>query len=164
MSIQILHRPLSYTSHRSIDILDPSSQPTAASQSEQSKPSEPTPQTSEEYAERSEAFLELLVDKLEALAEAKGDMDVEYSAGVLNCQLGNGETYVLNKQPPNKQIWLSSPISGPKRYDWVVSGEGMQDKEGSGQGNWIYLRDGSSLTDLLQEELNITVDANGADL
>ena len=29
----------------------------------------------------------------------------------------NVGTYVINKQTPNKQIWLSSPISGPKRYD-----------------------------------------------
>lgn len=65
--------------------------------------------------------------------------------------------YVLNKQPPNKQIWLSSPISGPKRYDWVVLQEGMNDKEGSGKGDWIYLRDGTSLTELLRKELGVEV-------
>ena len=66
-------------------------------------------------------------------------------------------TYVLNKQPPNKQIWLSSPISGPKRFDWVVSGESMHQKEGAGSGDWIYLRDGTSLTAVLRKELGITV-------
>jgi frataxin len=68
--------------------------------------------------------------------------------------------YVLNKQPPNKQIWLSSPISGPKRFDWVVAQEGMDFKEGSGQGDWVYLRDGSSLTEILRKELGVdnTVD------
>ena len=25
--------------------------------------------------------------------------------------------YVLNKQQPNLQIWLSSPISGPQRFE-----------------------------------------------
>jgi hypothetical protein len=31
-------------------------------------------------------------------------------------------TYVLNKQPPNRPdlALLSSPIAGPKRYDWVI--------------------------------------------
>ena len=65
--------------------------------------------------------------------------------------------FVLNKQPPNKQIWLSSPISGPKRYDWVVSQEGMNFKEGGGIGDWIYLRDGTSLTALLKKELGVDV-------
>ena len=29
---------------------------------------------------------------------------------------GDYGVYVINKQTPNKQIWLSSPISGPQRY------------------------------------------------
>jgi len=64
-------------------------------------------------------------------------------------------TYVLNKQPPNKQIWLSSPVTGPKRFDWVVSGESMDHKEGSGSGEWVYLRDGTSLTELLRQEVGV---------
>lgn len=64
-------------------------------------------------------------------------------------------TYVLNKQPPNKQIWLSSPITGPKRFDWLVQGEGQTQKEGAGVGEWVYLRDGSVLTDLLRKELGV---------
>lgn len=31
-------------------------------------------------------------------------------SGVLTLKLGDKGTYVINKQPPNKQIWLSSPI------------------------------------------------------
>jgi frataxin len=68
-------------------------------------------------------------------------------------------TYVINKQPPNKQIWLSSPLSGPKRYDWCVIGEGQADKEGTGQGRWIYARDGSSLDEVILEELGVDVAA-----
>jgi frataxin len=67
--------------------------------------------------------------------------------------------YVLNKQPPNMQIWLSSPMSGPKRYDWVVIGESMHEKEGAGHGSWVYLRDGSSLASLLKKELGIDVES-----
>lgn len=29
-------------------------------------------------------------------------------------------TYVLNKQPPNQQIWISSPISGPCRFGYIA--------------------------------------------
>ena len=62
-------------------------------------------------------------------------------------------TYVLNKQPPNKQIWLSSPVSGPKRYDWVVRpGESWEEEE---VGEWVYLRDGSTLSGLLEEEVGV---------
>ena len=65
---------------------------------------------------------------------------------------------MINKQPPNKQIWLSSPVSGPKRFDWVVLGEGMHQKEGCGSGEWVYLRDGSTLSDLVRREMGAIVD------
>lgn len=35
--------------------------------------------------------------------------------------------------------------------------EGMNSKEGSGVGEWIYLRDGESLTELLRKELGVEV-------
>ena len=35
--------------------------------------------------------------------------------GVLTLNLGSHGTYVINKQAPNKQIWVSSPVSGPVR-------------------------------------------------
>ena len=78
-------------------------------------------------------------------------------AGVLSVTFPPNGTYIINKQPPNKQIWLSSPLSGPKRYDWVLAGEGMGEKEGGGVGDWVYLRDGTSLTELLKKELDIDV-------
>ncbi|KAJ2548631.1 Mitochondrial matrix iron chaperone [Coemansia sp. RSA 1933] len=51
------------------------------------------------------------------------DFDVEYANGVLTVTLGEHGTYVLNKQPPNKQIWLSSPISGPERFDYDLDAQ-----------------------------------------
>jgi frataxin len=62
---------------------------------------------------------------------------------------------VINKQPPNKQIWLSSPLTGPKRYDYVMLSEGQDAKEGTGTGEWVYLRDGSTLTGLIETEIGI---------
>lgn len=82
-------------------------------------------------------------------------------AGVLRVDFISKQlSYVLNKQPPNKQIWLSSPISGPKRFDWVVLQEGQNAKEGGGSGDWIYLRDGTSLTDIIRKELGIDNEVN----
>lgn len=88
-------------------------------------------------------------------------MITQTQAGVLNLSHSTKGTYVLNKQPPNKQIWLSSPLSGPKRYDYVIRGDSMHEKEGSSidgsGGDWVYLRDGSTLNELLKKELNVVV-------
>ncbi len=55
----------------------------------------------------------------------------EKKAGVLTLCFPPSGTYVLNKQPPNRQIWLSSPVSGPKRFDYV---EGVVDNGGDDGG------------------------------
>ena len=57
-------------------------------------------------------------------------------------------------------------MSGPKRYDWVVVRGGKGDGEGEGEGEgekeeeeekgeWVYLRDGSTLAGLLEEEVGV---------
>ena len=46
--------------------------------------------------------------------------DVNYADGVLNIEMRGKKYYVLNKQTPNKQIWLSSPVSGPSRFEYVL--------------------------------------------
>lgn len=57
-------------------------------------------------------------------------------------------TYVINKQSPNKQIWLSSPISGPKRFDFIYA------EDGSKNGYWFYKHTGDTLHELLDKELS----------
>jgi frataxin len=64
---------------------------------------------------------------------------------------------VINKQPPNKQIWLSSPKTGPKRYDYVVLGDGQQDKQDTASTEWMYLRDNSTIDQLFLTELGIDI-------
>lgn len=59
---------------------------------------------------------------------------------MLTVKLGSHGTYVINKQTPNRQIWLSSPLSGPFRYDYH-------------EGAWVYHRDGRELLGQLQAEL-----------
>ncbi|KAJ5637684.1 Frataxin [Penicillium lividum] len=121
---------------------------------------EPSSLTSEEYRDYSEHYFNVLIAELEKSQEEGSDVEAEYSAGVLNVSIPAIGTYVLNKQPPNRQIWLSSPISGPKRYDWVLEGDGMHEKEGTREfahGQWIYLRDGSNLTELLNAEMSLSL-------
>lgn len=102
----------------------------------------------EEYHRLSNRYIDTLVSILEQLQEDRADVDCEYSAGVLTLYFPPHGTYVLNKQPPNKQIWLSSPVSGPKRYDYVKI-------KGSREGDWVYGRDGSRLSELLERELGL---------
>ena len=62
---------------------------------------------------------------------------------------------MINKQPPNRQIWLSSPVSGPKRFDWVADEQGGE----VGRGRWVSLKGGSEvgLGELLRSELGVGV-------
>ncbi|KZP04546.1 Frataxin [Athelia psychrophila] len=101
--------------------------------------------STEEYHKYSDATMDSLLDSLEQLVDDLGNpaYEVEYHSGVLTLILGDNGTYVINKQPPNKQIWLSSPFSGPKRYDYSPATD-----------SWIYSRDGSALGELLNGELS----------
>ncbi|KAI5898661.1 Frataxin [Schizophyllum commune H4-8] len=103
----------------------------------------------ERYHAISDATMDTMLDNLENLLDdlGKSEFEVEYSSGVLTLILGEHGTYVINKQPPNKQIWLSSPFSGPKRYDYEPEKD-----------NWYYARDGRALGDLLNEELSKALD------
>lgn len=97
----------------------------------------------QKYHEESDIFLEELYDELEELSEmyAKNIPELEYSQGVLTLTLDGVGTYVINKQPPNKQIWFASPESGPNRFDLY-------------KGQWISLRDNKNLLEVLNKELH----------
>ncbi|XP_016984710.1 frataxin homolog, mitochondrial [Drosophila rhopaloa] len=93
--------------------------------------------------------LDGLCDYFEELTENAAEelqgSDVAYGDGVLTVNLGRKHgTYVINRQTPNKQIWLSSPTSGPKRFDFVGT---------EAAGRWIYKHSGQSLHELLQQEI-----------
>lgn len=64
------------------------------------------------YHKEADHTLEYLVEAFENLLDdiEADDADVELSQGVLNLNLGSIGTYVINKQTPNKQIWVSSPV------------------------------------------------------
>eukprot|EP00842_Homolaphlyctis_polyrhiza_P001622 jgi/Hompol1/2460/HPOL_006006-RA len=99
-----------------------------------------------EFHKLSDQFIEeVLLERLEELGDQieMDGFDVVYSSGVLTLKLGSHGTFVINKQPPNKQIWLSSPRSGPKRYDYDRATH-----------KWIYHRDKHSLDEVLSQELS----------
>jgi frataxin len=49
-------------------------------------------------------------------AESTDAFDVEIEGGVLTIVAPTGETWVLNKHAPTRQLWLSSPVSGASHY------------------------------------------------
>lgn len=71
--------------------------------------------------------LERLTDRIDHILDMNSDIDSDVSlsvsriripiqtntsfqSGVLTVNLGQKGTYVINKQTPNKQLWLSSPL------------------------------------------------------
>lgn len=98
-----------------------------------------------EFQRVADDTLDALQDQLDELLEdiSVEDSDVKCDSGVLELILGDKGTYVINKQAPNKQIWLSSPLSGPFRYDYSKELE-----------SWVYSRDKHRLEEKLSKELS----------
>ena len=96
--------------------------------------------TAPAYHRMADATLDAALEVYEDLSDARGDLhlDVEYADGVLNVSIGEHGTFVLNKQAPNLQLWLSSPISGPLRYDFCGDAA-----------TWLNTRDGHEMFSLL---------------
>ena len=116
-----------------------------------------------EYHTVADETLEDIQDAVEIAIEDSGDdkisiddvdeLEVVYASGVLTMTFPPHGTWVLNKQTPNRQIWWSSPISGPRRYEY--------DEDTS---EWVYTRDSGgggedgekstmTLTNAIKEEL-----------
>ncbi|KAG0371350.1 Mitochondrial chaperone Frataxin [Gamsiella multidivaricata] len=108
--------------------------------------------SNDDYHSVSDACMNRMVEYFEDLGDEHEipGYDVEYQSGVMTLKLGDKGTYVVNKQPPNKQLWLSSPTTGPKRYDYDTTHK-----------TWFYGRDHHSLKYLLDTEIS---EATGIDI
>ena len=69
-----------------------------------------------------------------------------WQGDVLNVSIGSLGTFVINKQSPNKQLWLSSPVTGPFRYDYCTS-----------TASWINSRDRHPLLSILADDFETLV-------
>ncbi|KAK6142494.1 hypothetical protein DH2020_022842 [Rehmannia glutinosa] len=98
----------------------------------------------DEYHRLAHSTIHHLLEKLEEYGDSVeiDGFDVDYGNEVLTLKLGSLGTYVINKQTPNRQIWMSSPVSGPSRFDWD------QDAQA-----WIYRRTKQNLIHVLETEL-----------
>ena len=70
--------------------------------------------------------------------------NISLEEGVLTINLKEDKTYVINIQKPNKQIWLSSPFSGPRRFEFNEVNN-----------KWIDIHNSNtSLLSLISNEIN----------
>ncbi|KAL7250360.1 hypothetical protein ACSBR1_012379 [Camellia fascicularis] len=67
----------------------------------------------DEFHNLADSTIHDLLEKLEEYGDSVDidGFDIDYGNQVLTMKLGTSGTYVLNKQTPNRQIWLSSPVS-----------------------------------------------------
>ncbi|XP_048737891.2 frataxin, mitochondrial-like isoform X2 [Ostrea edulis] len=104
-----------------------------------------------EYHAVADETMESLTEVFEDLPDSvpcDPEYDAQYSSGVLTVKISDKfGTYVINKQPGNLQIWLSSPVSGPFRYDFL-------------EGTWIYKRTSHTLHDVLSDEVSKALNAS----
>ncbi|KAK1309365.1 hypothetical protein QJS10_CPA09g01368 [Acorus calamus] len=98
----------------------------------------------DEFHKLADETIQNLLEKFEEYGDdiQLDGFDIDYGNQVLTLKLGDLGTYVINKQAPNRQIWLSSPVSGPSRFDWDRTSKA-----------WIYRRSKANLLRLLEEEV-----------
>ncbi|KAK9052016.1 hypothetical protein SSX86_028644 [Deinandra increscens subsp. villosa] len=98
----------------------------------------------DEFHKLADATIHSLLEKIEEYGDSVDidGFDIDYGNQVLTVKFGSLGTYVLNKQTPNRQIWMSSPVSGPSRFDWDQTIEG-----------WIYRRTKAKLLETLESEI-----------
>lgn len=61
--------------------------------------------------------LQALLDALELEDDGIFE-ELELQDGVLTLELEDGQTYILNRHLPTRQLWLSSPVSGAHHFGW----------------------------------------------
>lgn len=113
--------------------------------------------TDVKYNTAADEFLENLETAIDALDSAAVE-DVACSGGVLTLETTSRGTFILNKQAPNVQMWLSSPISGPHHYDMMtVKTPAAAEEAGEVAAEhvkWESDHDGHDLKALLEKELS----------
>ncbi len=95
-----------------------------------------------EFAQEAEKTLDKIADTIERF-DTECMIDVDLHDGILTLDTEQG-TFVINRQSAAKEIWLSSPISGPyhffsKDHEWKS-------------------RSGDDLFAVLTKELKITIE------
>lgn len=92
------------------------------------------------FATLAQETLERLFDTIDAALGSEAD--VEFQGGILTLEFEDGRTFVINKHLPNREIWVSSPLSGAAHYAFDAEAQA-----------WVSTRGGEVLHDVLAREL-----------
>ena len=98
--------------------------------------------TTDRYLEETHKLFEYIYDRIDNL-DLQILENIDLTEGVLNIKFKLNRYYVINIQRPNLQIWLSSPISGPQRFQF--------DQE---EKIWKNIRNSKNLVSILNDEIN----------
>lgn len=76
-----------------------------------------------EFSDAAERTLQRIHDTVESWAEDLGisEYDATFELGVVTISFGSKGAFVLNKQASIRELWLSSPVSGPSHYYYCPS-------------------------------------------
>jgi frataxin len=96
----------------------------------------------DKYYKEVQNLLESLYEDIDS-QELEIVENISLSDGVLNIALTGNKKYVINMQRPNLQVWLSSPISGPQRYEFNLDSN-----------KWLNIRNNINIYELLEKEFN----------
>lgn len=102
-----------------------------------------TPTTNDQFVAAVDHTMQLLQDRLECEDIEAQNIDSTFSDGVLTLTINSSnDTWVMNKHSVTRQIWLSSPVSGPSKYNWHQN-----------ERQWLNERNGiSKLSELISDE------------
>lgn len=81
-----------------------------------------------------------ILEEIYSLLENHDDLEVDFLDDVLNVKSKHGH-YVINRNSAAKQIWLSSPVSGPSHFNYTDN-------------KWLN-KNGANLLEILKNELKI---------
>mmetsp|Transcript_14142 Transcript_14142/g.23696 ORF Transcript_14142/g.23696 Transcript_14142/m.23696 type:complete len:190 (+) Transcript_14142:3-572(+) len=96
----------------------------------------------EDYPELVDEVMEILEESLDD--DALPFDDVNFSSGVMSIVTRDHGVWIINKHSASRQIWLSSPKSGPNKFEYSPE-----------QGKWISEReDRTRMHDLLVSEIS----------
>jgi frataxin len=106
--------------------------------------------TPERYTKEVETILNNIFEQIDE--KEYEFVDTNLAAGVLAISFNKKKNYVINIQRPNLQVWLSSPISGPQRFEFDID-----------KNKWINIRNNKSILEILNDEFNTILKENKVD-
>ena len=116
--------------------------------------------TADEFSSQFELLSDTIQHAVDQPDVEAGDVDLSYSNGVLSLRTRQHGTYVINQHGVTRQVWLSSPISGPSKYNWHREREAVARDGRRRQGQWCNERDVSKdLMGLLEREFSQVFDS-----